>query len=78
MFGVGILRFAKNFITIPRVSKDQYNSGVYVSYSNLRTGDLVFFATGTTGVGNGQFINASEKKGVTFIISIVGARRVIN
>ena len=52
---------------------DQYNYGTAVSYSNLRTGDLVFFATGTVGVvnhvgiyiGNGQFINASTSKGVT-------------
>ena len=85
--------FAKNFITIPRVSRDQYKAGTAVSYSNLRSGDLVFFATGSPGVvnhvgiylGNGQFINASEKKGVTvYNLSgywsrvYMGARRIIN
>lgn len=84
--------FKQNGITLPRISRDQYTVGTYVSFENLRPGDLVFFSFAGNGVvdhdgiyvGNGQFINASSSKGVT-IYSIgpywksvyVGARRVI-
>ncbi|KGK86650.1 hydrolase [Desulfosporosinus sp. HMP52] len=84
--------FKQNGITLPRVSRDQYTVGSYVSFENLRPGDLVFFSFAGNGVvdhdgiyvGNGQFINASSSKGVT-IYTIgpywksvyVGARRVI-
>ena len=84
--------FAKNGVTLPRVSRDQYRVGTSVSFSNLRPGNLVFFSFANNGVvdhvgihvGNGQFINASSSKGVTIYTlgsywqSIyVGAKRVI-
>lgn len=84
--------FAKNGVTLPRVSRDQYRVGTSVSFNNLRPGDLVFFSFANNGVvdhvgihvGNGQFINASSSKGVTIYTlgpywqSIyVGAKRVI-
>jgi len=84
--------FAKNGESLPRVSRDQYQRGSTVSFSNLRAGDLVFFSFGKNGVvdhvgislGNGQFLNASSSKGVT-IYSLgpywqsvfVGAKRVL-
>ena len=84
--------FAKNGVNLPRVSRDQYQGGSSVSFSNLRAGDLVFFSFGKNGVvdhvgislGNGQFLNASSSKGVT-IYSLgpywqsvfVGAKRVL-
>lgn len=84
--------FAKNGISLPRVSRDQYQKGTSVSLSNLKAGDLVFFSFAKNGVvdhvgisvGNGQFINASSSKGVT-IYSLgsywksvyVGAKRVL-
>jgi len=65
-------------INIPRVSRDQARVGQYISYNNLRKGDLVFFDTHKkkTGkvthvgiyLGNGNFIHASSgaKKIVIF------------
>ena len=83
--------FAKNGITLPRVSTDQATVGTAVAFANLQPGDLVFFATEEPGiishvgiyVGGGQFINASQSEGVTiypigpYWTSIyMGARRV--
>jgi cell wall-associated NlpC family hydrolase len=54
-------------LKLPRSSKDQAKVGTYVSKSNLKPGDLVFFDTNNDGVinhvgiyiGNGQFIHSS-------------------
>ena len=84
--------FAKSGITLPRVSRDQFQVGTSVSFSNLKAGDLVFFSLAKTGVvdhegiyvGNGQFLNASSSKGVTVYTlgpywqsAFVGAKRVL-
>jgi len=84
--------FAKNGITLPRVSRDQFKVGSSVSFSNLQPGDLVFFSLAKNGVvdhegiyiGNGQFINAASSKGVTIYTlgpywksAYVGAKRVL-
>lgn len=84
--------FARHGISLPRVSKDQYHSGTWVSRSNLQPGDLVFFNTSGSGVshlgiymGENEFIHASSSKGV-MISSLsnsywstryVGARRIL-
>lgn|GEM_PF-1000400 len=84
--------FAKNGVSLPRVSRDQYKVGTSVSFSNLKAGDLVFFSFAKNGVvdhvgiyvGSGQFINASSSKGVTIYTLgtywksvYVGAKRVL-
>lgn len=84
--------FAKNGVSLPRVSRDQFQVGTSVSFSNLRAGDLVFFSLAKNGVvdhdgiyvGSGQFINASSSKGVTIYTlgtywksAFVGAKRVL-
>jgi len=65
--------FAKNGITLPRISRDQYMLGSPITFSNLQPGDLVFFSFANNGIvdhvgiylGGGQFINSSSSKGVT-------------
>lgn len=84
--------FAKNGITLPRVSGDQFNVGTGISFGNLRKGDLVFFSLTGNGavshvgiyIGGGRFINASSSRGVVIYplgpywrSVYVGARRVI-
>lgn len=84
--------FAQHGISLPRISRDQFNTGTPVSFNNLQPGDLIFFSLDQDRVidhvglyiGGGQFINASSSKGVT-IYSLgsywnphfIGARRVL-
>lgn len=65
----------RNYITLPRVSKDQAKVGKWVSKSNLRRGDLVFFDTSSSrpGIdhvavyaGNGRLLHALPKGGVQY------------
>lgn len=64
--------FQAHGISLPRTSKQQWTVGTSISKSQLKVGDLVFFAnTYTTGVshvgiyvGDNQFIHASSSKGV--------------
>lgn len=37
--------FKRNGITLPRNSRQQYQAGVTVPYSNIQRGDLLFFTT---------------------------------
>jgi cell wall-associated NlpC family hydrolase len=84
--------FAKQGITLPRMSRDQYNVGTPVAFSSLKPGDLVFFSLAGNGqvshvgiyLGNGQFISSTSSKGVTissfstsyWMNAYVGAKRV--
>jgi len=84
--------FAKNGITLPRISRDQYNIGQPVAFSSLQPADLVFFSMDGDKIidhvgiyiGGGQFIQASSSKGV-LITSLssywksryLGAKRVL-
>lgn len=84
--------FAQHGISLPRISRDQFNSGAHVSLNNLQPGDLVFFSLDQDKVidhvgiyiGSGQFINASSSKGVTIYSlgsywssHLIGATRVL-
>lgn len=56
-------------VNLPRVSRDQALIGQAVSKSQLQTGDLVFFATGTPGRVNhvGIVTDASNSEAIRFI-----------
>lgn len=84
--------FARHGISLPRVSKEQYTVGTWISKSNLQPGDLVFFNTSGSSVshlgiymGNDDFIHASTSKGVTisslsnsyWSARYLGARRIL-
>ncbi|MEI7027797.1 C40 family peptidase [Paenibacillus sp. y28] len=67
--------FAAYDIKLPRVSRDQAKEGSYVSKSNLKVGDLVFFTTPDSGsrighvglyVGDGQMIHTYGEGGVKY------------
>ncbi|HEY0827228.1 MAG TPA: SH3 domain-containing C40 family peptidase [Bacilli bacterium] len=67
--------FAHYGISLPRVSRDQAKRGHYVSKSNLRKGDLVFFYVGNNSsrighvgiyAGNGQMLHTYGDGGVKF------------
>lgn len=64
--------YAQKGIFLPRTSKDQAKQGYYVSKSNLKKGDLVFFSTSSSRgkiahvaiyAGNGNILH-TYKKGV--------------
>ena len=64
--GLTMVSYRLNGLNLPRVSRNQFKAGKWVSKAKLRPGDLVFFATkGGTRVthvgmyvGNGNFIHA--------------------
>lgn len=69
-------------VQLPRVSRDQASTGVSVSASNLKAGDLMFFTmndTYTDGrvahvgiyMGDGNMIHASTSKGVTITTNVL-------
>lgn len=83
--------FAKNGVSLPRVSRDQYNKGTSVAFNALQPGDLVFFSLSSGGkishvaiyIGNNQFFGATSSKGVRVLSftsywknAYVGAKRV--
>ena len=71
-FGIGLPHGATLGVSVPRTATSQWNAGYEkVSKSELQPGDLVFFATGGSGIGHvgiylggGQFIHASTSSGV--------------
>lgn len=71
-------------ITLPRVSKDQATVGTYVSRSELRPGDLIFWGSPVHHValyiGNGKYIHAPQPGSTVTIANLGGyttARRII-
>jgi len=64
--GLTMVSYRLNGLNLPRVSRNQFNAGRWVSKSKLQPGDLVFFATKGGKrvthvgmyIGNGQFIHA--------------------
>ncbi|MNC07259.1 Murein DD-endopeptidase MepS/Murein LD-carboxypeptidase precursor [compost metagenome] len=67
--------YKKVGISLPRESRDQAKVGSYVSKSNLRKGDLVFFSTSKSGgkiahvgiyAGNGQILHTYGAGGVKY------------
>jgi murein DD-endopeptidase len=87
-----IYKKAATKMSIPRTSAEQYKTGKAVKQSELKQGDLVFYATGTKGKvsfvgiykGDGAFVGATSK-GVKVVkmsdkywkTKYIGAKRVI-
>lgn len=71
--------FARAGVSIPRMADSQFYYGRRISMSEVRPGDLVFYATYEPGashcgiyVGNGNFIHAGSNTGVTVAPAFVG------
>lgn len=90
--GLTYISYYANGFRLPRDAQDQYKVGAPVGKKDLRPGDLVFFSTidpspSHVGIyqGNGFFLNARTKEGVTatpmddpfFSNRYLGARRYI-
>lgn len=67
--------YGKYGVKLPRLSSSQAKVGKYVSKSNLKKGDLVFFKTGRTGskighvaiyAGNNRILHTYGSPGVTY------------
>ena len=63
--------FKKHRAILPRTADLQYEKGLFVTQSQLKPGDLVFFSTYEPGAshvgiyaGNGKFWNATSSRGV--------------
>ncbi|MGQ9604408.1 MAG: C40 family peptidase [bacterium] len=79
-------------IELPRTVGEQFECGIRVSKSNVRTGDLVFFGSGSKpthvgiAVSRGQIIHTSMTRGVVVDriddlgreIGFFGAKRIAN
>jgi peptidoglycan endopeptidase LytE len=67
--------FGEAGISLPRSSEAQSQVGTPVSFNQLQTGDLAFFDTDFNGTinhvgiyaGNGQMLNATTSKGVSYV-----------
>ncbi len=78
--GLTLVVYRLNGLNLPRVSRDQFSSGRPVEKSDLKKGDLVFFATNGGKrvshvgiyIGNGNFIHA-PRKGKTVRIASLSA-----
>ena len=84
--------FQKSKATLPRVADEQALLGIFVTQSQLKPGDLVFFTTYAAGAshvgiyaGDGKFWSATTSKGVALVSlqdtywksRYYGARRVL-
>lgn len=90
--GLTYMAYFLNHYPLPRNAEDQYRLGKPVKQDDLLPGDLVFFSTIDPGPshvglyqGEGQFLNARTKEGVTvttfkddfFASRYLGARRYL-
>jgi hypothetical protein len=79
--GLTMAVYKLNGLNLPRTSKQQYTTGVYITRKDLSKGDLVFFDTSGGGyvshvgiyVGDGKFIHA-PRKGKTVRVSSLSNR----
>ncbi len=76
--GLTLVVYRLNGLNLPRVSRDQFKAGRNVPKSDLKKGDLVFFATNGGKrvshvgiyIGNGSFIHAPRKGKTVRIASL--------
>lgn len=65
--GLMFVSFQKIGVELPRKSKDQANQGISINLNEVKTGDLLFFATSGSGISHSGMVEKIKSNEIFFI-----------